>query len=158
MDAGGEKWTNYCSDIFDITTLSVSFSFNQDMTMNGARLHEEIFCYKPFRFLLLFAAVGWTQFAICPEIEGKHGLLITNQHDVTSSCQISGPMGPWDHYQTRDLPHGVCSGAQPCTIWTKDSCPGTTYPGPAIKWKCVCDSGAWRCDEQERTKTTCINK
>ena len=72
-----------------------------------------------------------------------------------TTCVISGPKGPWDHYQTSDLPRGQCSPRAACTVWTKDSCPGTVSPGPAIRWTCVCDGGAWRCDEQERTKTAC---
>ena len=71
-------------------------------------------------------------------------------------CPISGPRGAWDHYQMRDLPRGYCSRNRACTLWTKDSCPGTDTPGPGIKWKCVCDSGTWRCGEQERTKTVCV--
>jgi hypothetical protein len=78
--------------------------------------------------------------------------------DTAPLCLISAPKGPWDYYQMRDLPRGDCSGAQACTIWTKDSCPGTDFPGPAIQWKCVCDSGTWQCDEQERTKTACVTR
>jgi len=75
-------------------------------------------------------------------------------------CEISGPKGPWDYYQTKDLPRGVCSAPAPCTVWTRDSCPGAgpVYPGPAIRWTCVCETGMWCCDEQERTKTACVSK
>ena len=70
-------------------------------------------------------------------------------------CRIPAPKGPWDYHLARDLPQGSCSEAQACTLWTKDSCPGEAYPGPAIRWMCVCTSGLWRCDEQERTRATC---
>jgi hypothetical protein len=75
-------------------------------------------------------------------------------------CDIPGPKGPWDHYLTTDLPRGVCSAPNSCMVWTRDSCPGAgpVYPGPAIRWTCVCDAGTWRCDEQERTKTACVRR
>jgi hypothetical protein len=70
-------------------------------------------------------------------------------------CRITAPKGPWDYYLARDLPHGSCGEAPACMLWTKDSCFGEAYPGPAIRWRCVCTSGLWQCDEQERSKATC---
>lgn len=129
---------------------------------------------KPLIFLLFIMAVGWATFAISYDVWDTHHILktgrdvpkpsnaiqipIVDEGDVTPECPISGPKGPWERFQMRDLPHGSCSGTQVCSIWTKDSCPGTNYPGPAIKWKCVCDSGTWRCDEQERTQAACIER
>jgi hypothetical protein len=100
-------------------------------------------------FFLIALAVVWMVFAVGREVDEK---------SAEPMCPISGPKGPWDYYQMGDLPRGDCSGAQDCTVWTKDSCPGADYPGPGIKWKCVCDSGTWRCDEQERTKSTCVTR
>jgi len=71
-------------------------------------------------------------------------------------CQVAGSKGPWDEYQMRDLPQGSCAGSNACAIRTKDSCPGTTSPGPSILWQCTCVSGLWQCYEQERTKTACM--
>jgi hypothetical protein len=122
---------------------------------------------KPFIFFLFIAVVACGSFSIGREAEISRNVPkpssavqtpIANRDDAIPVCPIDGPMGPWDRYQMRDLPHGDCSGTQVCSIWTKDSCPGTHYPGPAIKWQCVCDSGEWRCDEQERTKTACIER
>src|SRR5580658_6187148 len=70
-------------------------------------------------------------------------------------CSLPGPRDVWGYFQTRDLPKGRCTG-DPCTVWTRDSCPGTNQPGPAIRFACVCDGGTWRCDERERTKTVCL--
>jgi hypothetical protein len=72
-----------------------------------------------------------------------------------SDCSLPGPRGPWGYFQTRDLPKGSCTG-DPCTVWTRDSCPGTDHPGPAIRFVCACDGGTWRCEERERTKTACL--
>lgn len=119
---------------------------------------------KPFSFLLFVVVVTWGGFSIrcevgiswdAPKPSNALQTPIVNRDDGIPVCPISGPMGPWDRYRMRDLPHGDCSGTPACTIWTKDSCPGTNYPGPAIKWKCVCVSGTWQCDEQERTKNVC---
>lgn len=89
-------------------------------------------------------------------VVGGAAIPTAQEDNAVSTCPISGPRGAWDMYQTRDLPRGHCSGAQACTLWTKDSCPGTDYPGPGIKWKCMCNSGIWHCDELERTKTACV--
>ena len=70
-------------------------------------------------------------------------------------CPISGPIGPWDRFQMRDLPHGDCSGTQACSIQTEDL-PRNELPGSgnyvAMRMP---NSGTWRCDEQERTKAAC---
>ena len=83
---------------------------------------------KPFGSSLFVVVVGWGAFAIGGEVGIKHEILMAHQDDAASLCQISGPMGPWDHYQTRDLPNGDCSGAQACTIWTKDLLPRNDQP------------------------------
>src|SRR4029077_6434227 len=77
------------------------------------------------------------------------------QSEDGPACLTSGPKGIWGQYTAHDLPRGHCSGADACILWTKDSCPRTDFPGPAIKWKCVCASGTWRCGEQERSKAIC---
>jgi hypothetical protein len=82
---------------------------------------------------------------------------VADQDDAAPVCPTSGPKGDWGEYREKDLPRGSCSGPVACVLWTKDTCPGTDSPGPAVKWKCVCASGVWRCDELERTKTACIN-
>jgi hypothetical protein len=82
----------------------------------------------------------------------------TAADDAAEACQITGPKGPWGYYQRRDLPRGQCESVNPCTLWTKDSCPGTNYPGPAIRWTCACASGTWQCQEQERSKAACPGK
>jgi hypothetical protein len=106
--------------------------------------------------LSALTAVAWVMFAISPSFAAEH----RRSDDVAPTCAISGPKGPWDYYQTNDLPRGVCSAPASCSVWTRDSCPGTgpAYPGPAIRWTCVCDAATWRCDEQERTKTACVRK
>jgi hypothetical protein len=127
---------------------------------------------KPSSLFLLFVAAALGALAIDPEPQNnQHSLRaegdalipsggvrtrIAFADDTTRVCPIAGPKGPWDYYRMRDLPHGDCSTAEACTLWTKESCPGTDYPGPAIKWRCVCTSGTWRCDEQERTKAACV--
>jgi hypothetical protein len=126
---------------------------------------------KLLRLSILAAAFAWGAIAFTCESRLTHGDLraawdaltkgdkiptaIANEDDLARTCPVAGPKGPWDHYQTRDLPRGNCSGAQACTLWTRDSCPGADYPGPAIKWRCVCSSGAWQCHEEERTRTVC---
>jgi hypothetical protein len=87
---------------------------------------------------------------------GPIGTQIGHQDDATPLCLIQGPKGPWGEYREKDLPSGACSAPLTCALWTREACRGTEYPGPAIKWKCVCASGMWRCDELERTKTACI--
>src|SRR5438105_8834302 len=81
-----------------------------------------------------------------------------DQPDDGAACPTSGSTGVWGHYSAHDLPRGHCSGMDSCILWTKDSCPGTDFPGPAIRWKCACASGIWRCDEQERSKAICPNR
>src|SRR5262245_32940403 len=72
------------------------------------------------------------------------------------TCSIAQQRGPWGEYQVQDLPRGSCTTVQPCTIWTKDNCPGTNAPGPSVQWMCACDSGMWMCKERQRSKTACI--
>lgn len=81
-----------------------------------------------------------------------------NQLQDLAGCPTSGSTGVWGRYSAHDLPHGHCSGMSACSLWTKDSCPATDSPGPAIKWNCTCASGTWQCDEQERSKTICPNR
>jgi hypothetical protein len=124
--------------------------------------------------IAIVGATLWMAVAMGGETGGKHEQLqkgqdvpkqggesivqasIVDQDAAAPLCPIAGPKGPWGDYQISDLPRGNCSDTKPCIVWTKDSCPGTDAPGPGIKWKCVCDSKTWRCDEQERTKTVCI--
>src|SRR5262245_38245319 len=75
---------------------------------------------------------------------------IERQHDAMPMCLTPGPKGPWGEYREKDLPSGSCSTPLNCALWTREACPGTEHPGPAIKWRCVCTSGMWRCDELER--------
>ncbi len=82
---------------------------------------------------------------------------VADQSEDGPACLTSSPKGVWGQYSAHDLPRGSCSGTDSCILWTRDSCPGTASPGPAIKWKCACASGTWRCDEQERSKTVCPN-
>ena len=106
-------------------------------------------------FLLALTTVAWVTLTISQTVEAQHRR--NDDAEPATTCEIAAPKGPWDHYQTKDLPHGVCSAPASCTVWTKDSCPGAgpIYPGPAIRWTCVCDAGKWRCDERERTKAAC---
>jgi hypothetical protein len=85
-------------------------------------------------------------------------ITVASEDDSLPVCPTFGPQGPWGYYQSRDLPRGQCSGAPDCKLWARDSCPGTDSPGPAVKWKCVCNSGTWRCDELERTKAVCLGR
>jgi hypothetical protein len=87
---------------------------------------------------------------------GPIGTQIGQQDDAMPLCLIPGPKGPWDEYREKDLPSGSCSAPLMCALWTKDACPGMENPGPTIKWRCVCTSGIWQCNELERTKTACI--
>jgi hypothetical protein len=91
-----------------------------------------------------------------PKQRGKLRTPVATRDDAEPACPVSGPKGIWDYYQMRDLPRGYCSDTKACTLWTKDSCPGTDYPGPAIKWKCRCESAVWYCEELERTTTACV--
>jgi hypothetical protein len=124
--------------------------------------------------IAIVGAIVWMAFAMGCETGDKHEQLqkgedvpqqggesivqpsIVGQDAAVPLCPVAGPKGPWGDYQIGDLPRGNCSDIKTCIVWTKDSCPGTDAPGPGIKWKCVCDSKTWRCDEQERTKTVCI--
>jgi hypothetical protein len=107
--------------------------------------------------LLALTAVAWIALAISKTVQAQHRG--TDDVEPTTVCAIAGPKGPWDHYQTKDLPRGSSASAS-CAVWTKDSCPGAgpIYPGPAIRWTCVCDTGTWRCDERERTKAACTRQ
>jgi hypothetical protein len=92
-----------------------------------------------------------------PKQAGSTSRQIEYQDDAIPMCPTVVPKGAWGEYREKDLPSGSCSAPPPaCVLWTKEPCPGTEYPGPAIKWKCVCTSGMWRCDELERSKTACI--
>jgi hypothetical protein len=91
-----------------------------------------------------------------PKQAGSTTRQIGHQDGVIPMCPTVVPKGAWGEYREKDLPSGPCSAPPACVLWTKELCPGTEYPGPAIKWKCVCTSGMWRCDELERSKTACI--
>jgi hypothetical protein len=108
---------------------------------------------RPLHLLFL----GWL--AGCSSAEQVNGSSATPHEDqAEGKCPISAAKGPWDYYQVHDLPAGVCGEAPACTVMTKDSCPGTDSPGPTITWRCVCDSGSWRCDEEGRSRTVCAGQ
>jgi hypothetical protein len=113
-------------------------------------------------FFLLVVGLGAAS-AIAHEVNmpGQTGggrIPVAQEESTVPICPISGPRGTWNDYEMHDLPRGQCSGAQACTLWTRDSCPGNDSPGPGIKWKCVCEAGMWRCEELERTKTVCVSR
>lgn len=84
------------------------------------------------------------------------GLLTSISAHAIAACAITASKGEWNYFRARDLPRGQCVG-EPCAVWTRDSCPGTDMPGPAIRWECVCDAGAWNCREVERSKSVCLD-